>query len=97
MDRAARITGTSSQEIGVFAPSAHKTCNWLLTGANSPFYGRAGVAEVHRCVKACATAHYWGREIAELGREVHRAAPSGGVKPFTKHQKNDTADAAAIV
>lgn len=48
MDRAARITGTSSQEIGVFAPSAHKTCNWLLTGANSPFYGRAGVAEVQR-------------------------------------------------
>lgn len=51
-----------------------------------------------RCVvamEACASAHYWGREIALLGHEVRLIAPVY-VKPFVKRQKNDAADAEAI-
>ena len=46
-------------------------------------------------MEACASAHYWGREIAALGHEV-RLVPPIYVKPFVKRQKNDTADAEAI-
>jgi transposase len=51
-----------------------------------------------RCVvamEACASAHYWGREIGALGHEVRLITPSY-VKPFVKRQKNDAADAEAI-
>ena len=51
-----------------------------------------------RCVvamEACASAHYWGREIMALGHEV-RLVPPIYVKPFVKRQKNDEADAEAI-
>ena len=51
-----------------------------------------------RCVvamEACASAHYWGRTIGELGHEV-RLIPPAYVKPFVKRQKNDMADAEAI-
>ena len=46
-------------------------------------------------MEACASAHYWGREIAALGHEV-RLVPPIYVKPFVKRQKNDAADAEAI-
>ena len=51
-----------------------------------------------RCVvamEACASAHYWGREVLKLGHEV-RLIPPIYVKPFVKRQKNDTTDAEAI-
>ena len=51
-----------------------------------------------RCIvamEACATAHDWGRAIAELGHEVKLIAPVY-VKPFVKRQKNDANDAEAI-
>ena len=51
-----------------------------------------------RCVvamEACASAHYWGREIMQLGHDV-RLVPPIYVKPFVKRQKNDAADAEAI-
>lgn len=51
-----------------------------------------------RCVvamEACASAHYWAREIAALGHET-RLIPPAYVKPFVKRQKNDMADAEAI-
>lgn len=47
-------------------------------------------------MEACATAHHWGREIEKLGHEVRLIAPHY-VKPFVKRQKNDAADAEAIV
>jgi transposase len=46
-------------------------------------------------MESCASAHYWGREIAKLGHEV-RLIPPIYVKPFVKRQKNDAADAEAI-
>ncbi len=56
-------------------------------------------AELRRCIvamEACATAHYWAREIGKIGHEV-RLLPPAYVKPFVKRQKNDAADAEAIV
>src|SRR3954452_3321600 len=46
-------------------------------------------------MEACASAHYWGREIAKLGHTVKLIAPAY-VKPFVKRQTNDMADAEAI-
>jgi transposase len=46
-------------------------------------------------MEACATAHYWAREISALGHEV-RLMPARYVKPYVKRNKNDAADAEAI-
>lgn len=46
-------------------------------------------------MEACASAHHWGRCLAELGHEI-RLIPPIYVKPFVKRQKNDAADAEAI-
>ncbi|HEY1448468.1 MAG TPA: IS110 family transposase [Caulobacteraceae bacterium] len=46
-------------------------------------------------MEACASAHYWAREIGALGHETRLIAPAY-VKPFVKRQKNDAADAEAI-
>ena len=45
-------------------------------------------------MEACATAHYWAREITALGHEV-RLMPPRYVKPYVKRNKNDSADAEA--
>jgi transposase len=47
-------------------------------------------------MEACGSAHYWAREMVRLGHEVKLIAPHY-VKPFVKRQKNDAADAEAIV
>jgi transposase len=55
-------------------------------------------AELPPCLvgmEACATAHYWAREISALGHTV-RLMPPAYVKAYVRRQKNDTADAAAI-
>lgn len=52
-----------------------------------------------RCLiamEACGGAHHWAREMERLGHEVRLIAPRY-VKPFIKRQKNDAADAEAIV
>ncbi len=46
-------------------------------------------------MEACASAHYWARELAAVGHEV-RLMPPSYVKPYVKRQKNDAADAEAI-
>ncbi len=46
-------------------------------------------------VEACATAHYWARELSSLGHEV-RLMPPSYVKAYVRRQKNDAADAEAI-
>src|SRR5919198_2598951 len=55
-------------------------------------------SRVPRCLvglEACATAHYWARELAALGHEV-RLMPAQYVKAYIKRNKNDAADAGAI-
>jgi transposase len=47
-------------------------------------------------MEACAGAHYWAREIGKLGHTA-RLIPPAYVKPFVKRQKNDVADAEAIL
>ncbi|VTO16807.1 IS110 family transposase [Brevundimonas vancanneytii] len=46
-------------------------------------------------MEACATAHYWARELSALGHEV-RLMPPSYVKAYLRRQKNDAADAEAI-
>jgi transposase len=47
-------------------------------------------------MEACGSAHYWSREMTKLGHEVRLIVPQY-VRPFVKPQKNDAADAEAIV
>src|SRR5690349_724239 len=46
-------------------------------------------------IEACASSHYWSRELQALGHSV-RLMPPTYVKPYVKRQKNDMADAEAI-
>ena len=46
--------------------------------------------------EACGSAHHWAREMEAFGHEVKLIAPQY-VRPFVKRQKNDAADAEAIV
>ena len=51
-----------------------------------------------RCLiglEACASSHYWARELIRLGHEV-KLMPAQYVKPYVKRGKNDAADAEAI-
>ena len=53
---------------------------------------------VPRCLvglEACATGHYWARELGALGHEV-RLMQAQYVKAYIKRHKNDAADAEAI-
>src|SRR5215470_14296506 len=55
-------------------------------------------AALPRCLiglEACATAHYWARELQAVGHEV-RLMPAQYVKAYVKRNKNDAADAEAI-
>jgi transposase len=46
-------------------------------------------------IEACATSHYWSRELQALGHKV-RLMPPAYVKPYVKRHKNDATDAEAI-
>src|SRR5438477_3924444 len=55
-------------------------------------------AQLPRClvgIEACATAHYWARELQAAGHEV-RLMPAQYVKAYVKRNKTDAADAEAI-
>ena len=57
------------------------------------FLAQQKVAEVG--MEACATAHYWGREIQRLGHRVKLIHPRF-VTPYRKNDKNDFNDAEAV-
>src|SRR6516165_9494364 len=46
-------------------------------------------------IEACASSHYWSRELQALGHTV-RLMPAAYVKPYVKRHKNDATDAEAI-
>ena len=56
----------------------------------------AGLAPCLVGMEACATAHFWARELAALGHDV-RLMPAQYVKAYVKRGKNDAADAAAAI
>ena len=64
----------------------------LRRGQVLEFFGRQPWFVV--AMEACASAHFWGRELARLGHEV-RFIPPAYVRPFVKRQKSDVADAEA--
>ena len=56
------------------------------------------IAQLPPCVvamEACASAHYWGRQIRALGHRV-KLIPPQYVKPFVRGNKTDRNDAEAI-
>ena len=57
------------------------------------FFGKQAACLVG--IEACASAHYWARELRAFGHDV-RLMPASYVKPYVKRQKNDAADAEAI-
>lgn len=46
-------------------------------------------------MEACASSHYWGREVSKLGHEARLITPIF-VKPFVQRQKNDVNDVFGI-
>jgi transposase len=46
-------------------------------------------------MEACASSHFWARELIALGHQV-KLMPAQYVKPYVKRGKNDAADAEAI-
>src|SRR5271168_23765 len=55
-------------------------------------------SEIEPCfvdMEACASSHYWARELLAMGHDV-RLIPPIYVKPYVKRGKNDAADAAAV-
>jgi len=55
------------------------------------------LAKIPPCLigmEACASAHYWARELKKLGHDV-RLMPAKDVKAYVKRNKNDAVDAAA--
>ncbi|MGO3700930.1 MULTISPECIES: IS110 family transposase [Halomonas] len=56
------------------------------------------LAQLPSCIvamEACGSAHYWAREIKQLGHDT-RLLPPQAVKPFIQGHKNDARDAAGI-
>ena len=57
-----------------------------------PFFAKLGPCLIG--MEACASAHYWGRELKKLKHNV-RLMPAKDVKAYVKRNKNDAVDSAA--
>ena len=57
-----------------------------------PFFAKLPTCLVG--IETCASAHYWGRDLAMPGHQVRLMPPS--YVTYVKRQKNDIADAEAI-
>jgi transposase len=65
----------------------------LKRGQVLAFFGKRPPCRVG--LEACASAHYWARELVKLGHDV-KLIPAQRVKAFLPRMKNDAADAKAI-
>lgn len=65
----------------------------LRRGEVLPFFAKLQPTLIG--IEACATSHYWARELSAMGHNV-KLMPPHYVKPYVKRQKNDMTDAAAI-
>lgn len=59
-----------------------------------PFFANRPAGRV--VMEACGSARHWARALARIGRDV-RLIAAQFVRPFVKSNKNDAADAAAIL
>ena len=66
-------------------------CKALRRGQMKSFFNRPEPCLIG--MEACATSHYWGRELCELGHRV-KLMPPAYVKPYVKRGKTDAGDAA---
>jgi transposase len=57
-----------------------------------PFFAKLAPCMIG--MEACASAHYWARELKKHGHDV-RLMPAKDVKAYVKRNKNDSVDAAA--
>jgi transposase len=78
---------------GVDAEGAVVQRRRLTRARMLPFFAKLGPCKIG--IEACATSHFWARQLRTLGHDV-RLMPPSYVKPYVKRQKNDTADAEAI-
>jgi transposase len=78
---------------GVDATGTVVACRSLRRGQVVRYFAKLPACLVG--MEACATAHYWAREIGRLGHEV-RLIPPAYAKAYVRRNKNDAADAAAI-
>jgi transposase len=78
---------------GVDAEGAVLVRRQLRRSQVLPFFAKQPACLVG--MEACATAHYWARELVGLGHDV-KLMPPRYVKPYVKRNKNDAADAEAI-
>ena len=87
------LAKTVFQAHGVDSTDAVVMRKRLRRGEVISFFAKAPACLIG--MEACATAHYWARELTALGHEV-RLMPPQYVKAYVKGNKNDTADAEAI-
>ena len=79
---------------GVDAAGLATVRRQLRRGEVVKFFG--GLAPCLVGLEACATSHYWAREITALGHRV-RLLPPAHVKPYVRRgRKNDAADAPTV-
>ena len=90
--------GFGSGKVGVSSPRCGQRGSAGCAQEAAPGAGAGVFAELSPCLiglEACASAHYWARELRALGHEV-RLIPPQYVRPFVKTNKNDATDAEAI-
>ena len=71
---------------GVDGKGAAVVCKRLRRGQVLKFF--SGLPRCVVAMEACASSHYWGREIGRLGHEVRLIAPAY-VKPFAPEERCD--------
>jgi hypothetical protein len=86
---------TLTAHVTLTTSSASRSLTRIALKRESKIAKVANLAMGRGSKPACASSHYWSRELQVLGHTV-RLMPPAYVKPYVKRQKNDAADAEAI-